>query len=92
MTLWGVYKRALAMLVVERTQTFWIVVSATALGIVPIAEQVLLARTPAKHLLHAHHYLILHGRYCCTARTPQCPRCPVREWCRFPDKTPVADE
>jgi ATP-binding cassette, subfamily B, beta-glucan exporter len=44
MTLWGVYKRALAMLVVERTQTFWIVVSATALGIVPIAEQVLLAR------------------------------------------------
>ena len=34
-------------------------------------EQVLLARTPKRHLLHAHHYLILHGRYCCTA--PQAP-------------------
>ena len=51
-------------------------------------EQVLLARTPAKHLLHAHHYLILHGRYCCTARAPKCPSCPLKKWCPFPDKTP----
>ena len=51
-------------------------------------EQVLLARTPRKHLQHAHHYLILHGRYRCTARAPQCPDCPVRRWCLFPDKTP----
>lgn len=51
-------------------------------------EQVLLARTPVKHLHHAHHYLILHGRYRCTARTPQCTDCPVRRWCTFPDKTP----
>ncbi len=51
-------------------------------------EEVLLARTPAQYLQHAHHYLILHGRYCCTARAPRCPTCPVRTWCRFPDKTP----
>ncbi len=44
MTIWNVYKRALAMLVVERSHTFWVVVSGVALGIVPIAEQVLLAR------------------------------------------------
>jgi endonuclease III len=51
-------------------------------------EQVLLARTPTKHLQHAHHYLILHGRYRCTARTPQCVGCPLQKWCPFPDKTP----
>ena len=50
-------------------------------------EQVLLARTPERHLRHAHHYLILHGRYTCVARTPRCPGCPVRALCRFPDKT-----
>jgi endonuclease-3 len=52
-------------------------------------EQVLLARTPKKHLQHAHHYLILHGRYRCTARVPQCLDCPVRTWCRYPDKVMV---
>jgi len=50
-------------------------------------EQVLLVRTPTKHLPHAHHYLILHGRYRCTARAPRCVDCPVRQWCPFPDKT-----
>ena len=44
MSIWDVYKRALSMLVVERTQTFWVVLSGIALGVVPIAEQVLLAR------------------------------------------------
>jgi len=44
-------------------------------------ERVLLARTPKKHLLHAHHYLILHGRYTCVARTPKCGECPVARWC-----------
>ena len=44
MAIWAVYKRALAMLVSERTQTLWVVLSGIALGIVPIAEQVLLAR------------------------------------------------
>lgn len=51
-------------------------------------EQVLLARTPIRHLQHAHHYLILHGRYRCTARSPRCSDCPIRQWCPFPDKTP----
>lgn len=47
-------------------------------------EQVLLKRTPKQHLLQAHHYLILHGRYTCMARLPACstcvlaPRCPSR--------------
>ncbi len=50
-------------------------------------EQVLLERTPQRHLQHAHHYLILHGRYRCTARAPRCTDCPVRKWCTFPDKT-----
>jgi len=44
MSIWAVYKRALSLLVVERTQTIWVVLSAIALGVVPIAEQVLLAR------------------------------------------------
>ncbi len=50
-------------------------------------EQVLLARTPRQHLQHAHHYLILHGRYCCTARSPHCSECPIRTWCRSTDRT-----
>jgi endonuclease-3 len=49
-------------------------------------EQVLLARTPKRHLQHAHHYLILHGRYCCTARKPQCWRCPVVKHCPYEPK------
>jgi endonuclease III len=50
-------------------------------------EQVLLARTPKKYAQHAHHYLILHGRYCCTARSPHCDRCPITAWCSSKDKT-----
>jgi len=49
-------------------------------------ETVLLARTPDRFLRHAHHYLLLHGRYTCTARRPACARCPVAPWCRSPDK------
>ena len=44
-------------------------------------EQALLKRTPQNHLLHAHHYLILHGRYTCTARAPQCATCVVAPRC-----------
>ena len=39
----------------------------------------------------AHHWLILHGRYTCKARVPECPRCPIRDICRYPAKTPPAD-
>src|ERR1700760_3050025 len=42
---------------------------------------------PDKYRLHAHHWLILHGRYTCVARKPFCPTCVVRDVCHFPDKT-----
>jgi endonuclease-3 len=42
---------------------------------------------PAKYLQHAHHWLILHGRYTCIARAPKCPQCVVRDLCRFKEKT-----
>ncbi|MBI4922218.1 MAG: endonuclease III [Devosia nanyangense] len=41
------------------------------------------------YLLHAHHWLILHGRYVCKARKPECYRCIIAEWCRFEPKTPA---
>ncbi len=44
---------------------------------------------PDAYLLHAHHWLILHGRYVCKARKPECWRCIIREWCQYPDKTPA---
>ena len=55
-------------------------------------EQALLKRTPKQHLLHAHHYLILHGRYTCTARAPQCNRCVIATRCpsRAPDATSLS--
>ena len=43
--------------------------------------------TPAHYKLHAHHWLILHGRYVCKARKPDCPICAVNELCRFKGKT-----
>lgn len=42
---------------------------------------------PKDRKLHAHHWLILHGRYVCKARKPDCARCVVRDLCRFKDKT-----
>jgi endonuclease-3 len=42
---------------------------------------------PDKYKLHAHHWLILHGRYTCIARKPLCPTCVVRDLCRYKDKT-----
>ncbi|MCX7961001.1 MAG: endonuclease III [Burkholderiales bacterium] len=50
-------------------------------------ERSLLAATPPEFLRHAHHWLILHGRYVCTARRPKCPRCPIRDLCAWRDKT-----
>ncbi|MCA0424640.1 MAG: endonuclease III [Proteobacteria bacterium] len=41
---------------------------------------------PPEYLLHAHHWLILHGRYLCKARAPECWRCPVSDLCRFEPK------
>lgn len=42
---------------------------------------------PDEFRLHAHHWLILHGRYICKARRPECWRCPINDLCRYPDKT-----
>ena len=50
-------------------------------------EKSLLKRVPKARLLHAHHWLILHGRYICKARKPDCPRCPVIEYCNYKAKT-----
>lgn len=45
------------------------------------------ALIPDQYRLHAHHWLILHGRYVCKARKPECWRCPISDLCRYPDKT-----
>lgn len=50
-------------------------------------EQTLLAVVPERYLLHAHHWLILHGRYVCKARKPECPSCPIADLCRYKHKT-----
>jgi len=57
-------------------------------GKTPLAvERGLLERIPRRYLLHAHHWLILHGRYVCKARKPLCGKCSIREECGYDDKT-----
>lgn len=57
-------------------------------GDTPLAVETRLEKTvPDEFMLHAHHWLILHGRYVCKARKPDCPACVVREICRFKGKT-----
>ncbi|WP_155478999.1 endonuclease III [Rhodoplanes serenus] len=48
------------------------------------------AVVPKPYRLHAHHWLILHGRYICTALKPRCPACPIADLCGWPDKTASA--
>jgi len=55
---------------------------------VDAVEAALLGRIPPTYLVHAHHWLILHGRYVCQARKPLCGQCPVRPWCDFKPKSP----
>jgi len=50
-------------------------------------EDLLVKVIPAEFLLDAHHWLILHGRYVCKARRPDCPQCVIRDLCRFKQKT-----
>jgi endonuclease-3 len=50
-------------------------------------EQGFLKIIPPEYLRHAHHWLILHGRYVCKARRPECERCVVADLCKWPDKT-----
>lgn len=57
----------------------------------PLAVELALEkRVPEKFKLHAHHWLILHGRYVCKARKPDCPLCMVNDICAFPGKTTLA--
>jgi endonuclease-3 len=51
-------------------------------------EDSLVKRIPSDMLRDAHHWLILHGRYVCKARAPECWRCVAAQWCRYPDKAP----
>lgn len=52
-------------------------------GATPLSvEKDLLDRIPASFLLHAHHWLVLHGRYVCTARNPNCPKCIINHICK----------
>jgi endonuclease-3 len=51
-------------------------------------EQQLLKIVPPELRVHAHHWLILHGRYVCKARKPDCPKCLICDLCTYPDKTP----
>jgi endonuclease-3 len=53
-----------------------------------IVENDLMRVIPERFALHAHHWLILHGRYLCKARKPECWRCPIAEFCQFEPKTP----
>ncbi len=50
-------------------------------------EDGLVAGIPREYLKDAHHWLLLHGRYVCTARAPACPRCILRDLCEYPHKT-----
>ncbi|MEI8304297.1 MAG: endonuclease III [Burkholderiales bacterium] len=58
---------------------------------VELVEAKLLRNVPEGFRHHAHHWLILHGRYVCKARKPECWRCPISDLCRFRPKTPEPD-
>jgi endonuclease-3 len=49
----------------------------------------LLRVTPESYLIGAHHWVLLHGRYVCKARTPECYACPIQDICRYSKKTPA---
>lgn len=56
-----------------------------------VVEAELVRRVPDSWKKGAHHWLILHGRYLCKARKPECWRCSISEFCLFKDKTPASD-
>lgn len=61
-------------------------------GICPGKDEVAVERAiednvPVEYQGHAHHWLILHGRYICTARNPKCGICPIYAWCQYEEKT-----
>jgi endonuclease-3 len=59
-------------------------------GITPLEVELNLEKVvPDAYKLHAHHWLILHGRYICKARKPECWRCPIIDYCLYEPKTPL---
>ncbi|CAJ2333270.1 endonuclease III [Brucella abortus] len=57
-------------------------------GKTPEAVEAILVRViPREYMLHAHHWLILHGRYVCKARKPECEKCAIADLCKYPAKT-----
>ncbi|ERU11724.1 endonuclease III [Brucella suis 06-988-1656] len=57
-------------------------------GKTPEAVEAILVRViPREYMLHAHHWLILHGRYVCKARKPECEKCVIADLCKYPAKT-----
>lgn len=59
-----------------------------ARGRTPLAvEQALIKNIPKQYQQHAHHWLLLHGRYTCTARSPKCKECIIRDICEYSEKT-----
>lgn len=61
-------------------------------GNTPLAVEQGLVKNIEKEFLHdAHHWLILHGRYVCTARKPHCPECVIRDLCEYKQKTPSTE-
>jgi endonuclease-3 len=56
---------------------------------VDVVERKLIKLVPAEFLMDAHHWLILHGRYTCTARSPQCWNCLIADLCEYKPKTPA---
>jgi len=61
-------------------------------GIAPGKDETAVERAiednvPVEYQAHAHHWLILHGRYICTARKPRCGICPIAAWCQYEEKT-----
>ena len=59
---------------------------------VDIVEKKLMKFVPPEYLMDAHHWLILHGRYTCTARSPQCWNCLIADLCEFKSKTPKPEK
>jgi endonuclease-3 len=55
---------------------------------VDAVERAIEDNVPAEYQLHAHHWMILHGRYICVARKPRCSDCIIRDLCQYEDKTP----
>jgi len=53
---------------------------------VDAVERAIEDHVPAEFQLHAHHWMILHGRYICVARKPKCSICPIEQWCQFEEK------